>query len=69
LIQEREPTVLIDYEAGWDLRDVLDVMEKGENQYLAPARNRTLAFQPIAYGLYCMISQLQVHHKMVMMLR
>jgi len=60
LIQEREPTVPIDYEAGWDPRDVLDVMEKRENQYLAPVRNRTLHLP--AHSLWTimhMLSQLQ----------
>jgi len=57
LIQEREP---IDYEAGWDPRDVLVVMEKRENKYLAPARNRTLRLP--AHSLWTivgMLSQLQ----------
>ena len=39
LIQGQEPAVPIDYKAGWDQRDALHVMEKMENEYLAPARN------------------------------
>jgi hypothetical protein len=37
-MQGKEPPVPIDFETAWDSSDVLDVMEKGENQSLAPAR-------------------------------
>jgi hypothetical protein len=60
LIQEKEPTLPIDYEGGWDTRDVLNIMEKRENQYLALARNRTLRLP--AHSLWTimgMLSQLQ----------
>jgi hypothetical protein len=44
LIQGKELAVPIVYDAGLDPVDVPDVMEERENQYLAPARNRTLCY-------------------------
>jgi hypothetical protein len=44
LIQGNELGVPTDYEAGWGSLNVPDVMEERENQYLAPARDRTLHY-------------------------
>jgi hypothetical protein len=38
LIQGKDPPVTIVYEAGLELRDILDVMVEMENQSLAPTR-------------------------------
>jgi hypothetical protein len=51
LIQGKEPAVPIDYKAGWDPRDVLDVMEKREIITLHLPGIEPFAIQPIAYGL------------------
>jgi hypothetical protein len=60
LIQGKEPAVPIGYEAGWDPRDVLDVMEKREIITLHLPGIEPFAIQPIAYGLLVgMLSQLQ----------
>jgi len=51
LIQLKEPAVPVDYEAGCDLIDVLDVMEKKEINTLPLPGIEPFAIQPTAYGL------------------